>query len=78
MIAGSDFCPIGTLAYDDGMAISCQLHPEFAPDFSIALIEGRRGERIPDEQAAAGDREPEGPRRPRPVRRLDAGFLEGG
>ena len=43
---------MGTLAYDDGMAISCQLHPEFAPDFSIALIEGRRGPRIPNEQAA--------------------------
>jgi GMP synthase-like glutamine amidotransferase len=52
VIAGSDFCPMGTLAWDDGMAISCQLHPEFAPDFSIALIEGRRGQRIPDEQAA--------------------------
>src|SRR5580704_14933586 len=52
VIAGSDFCPMGTLAYDDGMAISCQLHPEFAPDFSIALIEGRRGKRIPDDQAA--------------------------
>ena len=52
VIAGSEFCPMGTLAYDDGMAISCQLHPEFAPDYSIALIEGRRGQRIPDEQAA--------------------------
>jgi GMP synthase-like glutamine amidotransferase len=52
VLAGSDFCPMGTLAYDDGMAISCQLHPEFAPDYSIALIEGRRGVRIPDEQAA--------------------------
>jgi len=52
VIAGSDFCPMGTLAYADGMAISCQLHPEFAPDYSIALIEGRRGRRIPDQQAA--------------------------
>jgi GMP synthase-like glutamine amidotransferase len=52
VIAGNEFCPMGTLAYDDGMAISCQLHPEFAPDFSIALIEGRRGPRIPNEQAA--------------------------
>jgi GMP synthase-like glutamine amidotransferase len=52
VIAGSDFCPMGTLAYDDGLAISCQLHPEFAPDFSIALIEGRRGMRMPDAQAA--------------------------
>jgi GMP synthase-like glutamine amidotransferase len=52
VIAGSDFCPLGTLAYDDGMTISCQLHPEFAPDYSIALIEGRRGQRIPDDLAA--------------------------
>jgi GMP synthase-like glutamine amidotransferase len=52
VIAGSDFCPNGTLAYDDDLAISCQLHPEFAPDFSIALIEGRRGIRLPDDQAA--------------------------
>ena len=52
VIAGSDFCPLGTLAYDDGMTVSCQLHPEFAPDFSVALIEGRRGDRIADEQAA--------------------------
>jgi len=52
VIAGSEFCPIGTLAWHDGMAISCQLHPEFAPDYSIALIEGRRGMRIPEDQAA--------------------------
>jgi GMP synthase-like glutamine amidotransferase len=52
VIAGNDFCPNGMLAYGDGMSISCQLHPEFAPDYSIALIEGRRGLRISDEQAA--------------------------
>ncbi|MFI4935576.1 MAG: type 1 glutamine amidotransferase [Caulobacterales bacterium] len=40
-IAGSDFCPNGMLVYDDQPAISCQLHPEFAPAYSIALIEGR-------------------------------------
>ena len=48
MLAGSDFCPNGMLAYDDGMSISCQLHPEFAPDYSIALIEGRKGQRYPE------------------------------
>jgi GMP synthase-like glutamine amidotransferase len=53
VLAGSDFCPYGTLAYDDAPAISCQLHPEFAPAYSIALIEGRRGQRIPDDRAAA-------------------------
>jgi GMP synthase-like glutamine amidotransferase len=52
VIAGSDFCPNGALAYDDGLAISCQLHPEFTPEFSIALIEGRRGVRLPGDQAA--------------------------
>lgn len=44
VLAGSEFCPNGMLAYGD--AISMQLHPEFAPDYSIALIEGRRGQRI--------------------------------
>jgi GMP synthase-like glutamine amidotransferase len=51
VIAGSEFCPNGMLAYD-ALSMSCQLHPEFAPDFSIALIEGRRGARIAEEQAA--------------------------
>jgi GMP synthase-like glutamine amidotransferase len=52
VVAGSDFCPMGALAYDDGMAISCQLHPEFAPAYSIALIDGRRGQRFPEARAA--------------------------
>jgi GMP synthase-like glutamine amidotransferase len=39
VIAGSDFCPYGLISYDDASAISCQLHPEFAPDFSRALIQ---------------------------------------
>ena len=53
IVAGNDFCPMGTLAYDGGMAISCQLHPEFAPAYSAALIDGRRGSRFPEAQAAA-------------------------
>ena len=52
VVAGSDFCPNGMLEYDGG-AISCQLHPEFAPDYSTALIEGRRGIRFPEAQADA-------------------------
>ena len=52
VLAGSDFCPNGMLGYD-GMSISCQLHPEFAPDYSIALIEGRKGQRFPEAQADA-------------------------
>ncbi len=52
VIAGNDFCPNGMLAYDDAPAISVQLHPEFAPAYSTALIEGRRGSRFPEAQAA--------------------------
>ena len=52
VLAGSDFCPNGMLEYEGG-AISCQLHPEFAPDYSISLIEGRRGIRFPEDQADA-------------------------
>ena len=44
MLAGSAFCPNGFLDYGD--AISCQLHPEFEPAYSVALIEGRKGTRI--------------------------------
>ena len=29
-------------------AISFQCHPEFQPDYAAALIEGRRGHRIPE------------------------------
>jgi GMP synthase-like glutamine amidotransferase len=53
VLAGSDFCPNGMLAYDDGTSISCQLHPEFAPGYSIALIEGRKGRNFPEADADA-------------------------
>jgi GMP synthase-like glutamine amidotransferase len=53
VLAGSDFCPNGMLAYDDGTSISCQLHPEFAPAYAIALIEGRKGQRFDETQAEA-------------------------
>ena len=46
VVGGSDFCPIGMLAYDADRAMSVQLHPEFAPAYAKALITGRRGERI--------------------------------
>ena len=51
VLGGNDFCPLGMLAYD-ATSISCQLHPEFEPGYSIALIEGRSGSRFPAEQAA--------------------------
>ena len=43
--ATSAFTPFGGLAYGHD-AISVQHHPEFAPDYAAALIEGRRGDRI--------------------------------
>ena len=51
VIAASDFCPFGALAYRDQPAISFQLHPEFEPDYAIALIENRRGTLFTDQQA---------------------------
>jgi GMP synthase-like glutamine amidotransferase len=51
IVAGSDFTPMGVIAYTDQSAISIQLHPEFAPDYAKALI-GARRERY---EAAAAD-----------------------
>lgn len=45
VIATSAFTPFGGVTYGDD-AISFQCHPEFAPDYAAALIEGRRGDRI--------------------------------
>lgn len=42
ILAGSDFCDIGCLRYDDQPAISFQFHPEFDPQYATALIEMRR------------------------------------
>ena len=53
VLAGSAFCPLGMLAYDDQPAISLQLHPEFDPAYAIALLEARRGTRYTIEQADA-------------------------
>lgn len=51
VFAASDFTPIGALAYRDQPAISIQLHPEFEPDYAVALIENRRGARLTDAEA---------------------------
>jgi GMP synthase-like glutamine amidotransferase len=51
VVAGSDFTPYGLLAYTDQPAISLQLHPEFEPDFAIALVERQRGSGLNDEEA---------------------------
>ncbi|ACG79284.1 glutamine amidotransferase, class I [Phenylobacterium zucineum HLK1] len=53
VIAASDFTPFGALAWRDQPAISIQLHPEFEPDYAVALIEARRGRVYPDVQADA-------------------------
>jgi GMP synthase-like glutamine amidotransferase len=51
VVAASDFSPYGMLAYDDGAAISIQLHPEFEPAYARALIESRRGDRYEHAEA---------------------------
>jgi len=51
VIAASDFCPMGALAYRDQPAISMQLHPEFEPAYATALIEARRGKVYADDEA---------------------------
>ena len=45
VVAACDFTPFGGLAYGAD-AISFQCHPEFAPPYAAALVEGRRGHRI--------------------------------
>jgi GMP synthase-like glutamine amidotransferase len=51
VVAGSDFCPVGMLAWTDQPAISIQLHPEFEPAYAKALVDSRRATRIPEEHA---------------------------
>lgn len=38
VLAGSSFTPNGMLAYDDGLTISFQCHPEFEPAFAARLV----------------------------------------
>ncbi|AQR63390.1 GMP synthase [Brevundimonas sp. LM2] len=51
VIAASDFTPFAGLAWDDAMSFQC--HPEFQPAYAAALVESRRGTRIPEAQADA-------------------------
>ena len=53
VLASSAFTPFGMLDYGDQAAISIQLHPEFEPAYSEALIENRRGTRFNDDTADA-------------------------
>lgn len=41
VLAASDFTPFAALAYDDGMSVSIQPHPEFTTAFAEALIASR-------------------------------------
>jgi GMP synthase-like glutamine amidotransferase len=50
VLAGSEFCPYGVLRFG-ARQVSVQPHPEFESDYERALIELRRGERIPDDVA---------------------------
>lgn len=49
--ASSAFTPYAGLAWG-GDAMSFQCHPEFQPAYAAALVEGRRGTRIPEALAA--------------------------
>lgn len=51
VVGGSDFTPIGLLAWRDQPAISMQLHPEFEPAYALDLIENRRGSLYTPEEA---------------------------
>lgn len=60
LIARSDFTPFAGLAWGED-AMSFQCHPEFQPAYAAALVEGRRGTRIPE---AVADRALESLKRP--------------
>lgn len=49
VIAASDFTPYAGLAWEDALSFQC--HPEFSPAFAGALVESRRGHRIPEAEA---------------------------
>jgi GMP synthase-like glutamine amidotransferase len=53
VFAASEFTPYAGLVWRDQPAISIQPHPEFDPAFARSLIEHRRGDPYPDEQADA-------------------------
>ncbi len=52
VLASSGFTPYAGLAWGED-AISFQCHPEFQPDYAAALVETRRGSRIPEPLADA-------------------------
>ncbi len=60
VIARCDFTPHAGLAWGND-AISFQCHPEFVPTYAAALVEGRRGSRIPEALADEAVASLEGP-----------------
>lgn len=52
VIARSEFCDYAALAYKD-QALTFQGHPEFASDYSQALLQSRRGDTLPVDVADA-------------------------
>ncbi len=77
VIAASDFCPMGALAWRDQPAISIQLHPEFEPAYAKALIEARRGKVYADDEADRAIASYDGPDDRARVGRWINTFLEG-
>ena len=59
-LAGSPFCPNGILVYDQGPALSLQMHPEFEHEFARALLTLRAGD-IPAPRVAAARENLAGP-----------------
>lgn len=53
VFVASEFTPFAGLVWRDQPAISIQPHPEFDPAYAKSLIEHRRGNLYPDEQADA-------------------------
>lgn len=52
VLARSEFCEYAALAYGDGTAptaLSFQAHPEFAKDYTSALLKARRGSAMPED-----------------------------
>jgi GMP synthase-like glutamine amidotransferase len=53
VFAASEFTPFAGLVWPEHRALSMQPHPEFEPAYAKSLIEHRRGNLYPDEQADA-------------------------
>ena len=53
VLVANEFAPFAGLVWPGEKAISMQPHPEFEPAYAKSLIEHRRGDPYPDEQADA-------------------------